>query len=173
MSAAPQLRLFEAPIAGVNPVSPDEANNRLVAWQHKLGAVNRPYGSEAFSLEIDGRIIAVAVSASTVSSTVAGYRRQEVVELARLCAEPDNHWANRVLLRIWREVLAPRWAYWPVRAAISYSHNAMHKGGLYRADGWEKIRDDCGSGGGGTYSSKRAATDVVAGKKTLWVWRYA
>lgn len=173
MTALAQLSLIHAPIAGVEPIDIDAANEMLVAWSHKLGACERPFRQEAYGLTVDGLVRCVAISASVVSSTVAGYRRNEVVELARLCAEPGNAWVNRVLLRLWRELLAPRWHCWPVRAAISYSHNAHHKGELYRADGWEKVRDDCGSSGGGTYSSKRAASDPLSGKKTLWVWRYA
>jgi hypothetical protein len=173
MTARAQLQLLHWPIAGVMPIDLAEANGYLVAWQHKLGPVNRPFRSEAFALEIDGRVVDVAVSCSTVSSTVAGFKRSEVVELARLCAEPGNRWANRVMLRIWREVLAPRWKCWPVRAAVSYSKNALHRGDLYRADGWEKVRDDCGSGGGGQWSEKRDAADPLSGNKTLWLWRYA
>ena len=93
-----------------------------------------------------------------------------MVELARLGASVP--WASRVILRLWRETCAPRWKCWPVRAAVSYSHNAMHTGNLYRFDGWRPVRDDCGSSGGGSWSRPRYATDVVHGKKTLWLWRY-
>ena len=99
-----------------------------------------------------------------------GYQRGQLVELARLAS--CERWANRVMLRLWREVCAPRWACWPVAAAISYSHNAMHTGNLYRFDGWEKFSDDCGSSGGGTWSTKRTRNSAHAGSKTLWVWRY-
>lgn len=101
---------------------------------------------------------------------VAGFRRTEVVELARLGAKV--RWANRVLLRLWREVCAPSWPCWPVRAAVSYSVNALHSGNLYRFDGWEKVREDCGSGGGGTYSTRRLPGTSLHGRKTLWVYRY-
>lgn len=172
MTAPAQLPLLHAPIAAIEPIDVNEANALLVAWAHKLGPCERPFGQEAFAFLIDGKYRGVAVSASTVSSTVAGFRRQEVVELARLAAEPGNRWLNRVTLRIWREVLGPRWAYWPVKAAVSYSKNAMHRGDIYRTDGWEKVSEDCGSSGGGTYSTKRATGDALAGSKTLWLWRY-
>lgn len=178
------------PIVGLTPIEPAEANAYLREWGHKLGPVNRPFRMEAWALEVDGRPVCVAVSASTVSSEVAAYRdepgpdgkprrvevgrwrRTEAVELARLCAEPGNTWVNRAMLRLWREVLAPRWACWPVKAAISYSKNATHTGDLYRFDGWEKCQEDAGSSGGGRHSRKRCATDAVYGPKTLWVWRY-
>jgi hypothetical protein len=157
-------------MAGLYPMEVEEANWYLVQWEHKLGPVNRPFHMEAFSLEIQGRIIAVAVSASTISKIAGGYQRQELVELARLAS--CERWANRLMLRLWREACAPRWACWSVKAAISYHHNELHNGDLYRFDGWEKIREDCGSLGGGTWSRKRYGSDVVHGKKTLWLWRY-
>ena len=151
-----------------------EANRLLVEWGHKLGACNRPFSQQGWSLELGGEPISVAVSASAVSATVGGYyRRTEVVECARLCSRPDAAWATRIMLRLWREVCAQRWVDWEVRAAISYSHNGMHTGDLYRFAGWTKVKDDCGSsGGGGTWTNKRATTAVVMGRKTLWVWRY-
>lgn len=179
-----QPRLLDAPMAALSVVTLDDANRLLVAWEHRLGPVNRPFSSEAFTLELDGRPIAIAVSASTVSATVTGwldlatrqqpvgYDRHELVELARCAASPDHAWANRVMLRLWREVCAPRWTDWPVRAAVSYSHNGLHTGQLYRFDGWTRIHDACGSSGGGTYSRSRYATDAVHGRKSLWLWEY-
>ena len=167
-----QAALFLEPIAGVYPIGMREANQLLARWEHKLGPINRPFHSEAYALLLDQRPIAVAVSTSIVHGPVAGYARQEVVELGRLCAEPGNTWANRVLLRLWREACAPRWQCWPVRAAISYSHNAMHRGELYRHDGWRRVKDDCGSAGGGLWSRPREQGQAVYGKKTLWVWAF-
>jgi antitoxin VapB len=167
----PQLRLLEVPLVGLYPCSIDTANTCLIRWGHKLGACKRPFRSEAFGLELDGQVIAIAISASIVSDHIAGYQRDEVVELARLAAA--NGWANRIMLRLWREVCAPRWQCWPVKAAVSYSHNAMHSGDLYRFDGWEKNRCDAGSSGGGTWSKKRDKSETVYGKKSLWLWKYS
>lgn len=174
---ATQPRLLDVPMAGLYPLGSTvaalaDANRLLVhRWRHRLGPVNRPFRSESFVLELQGEPVAVAVSASTVSDTVAGYRRDQVVELARLAGEP---WATRVMLRLWREACAPLWASWPVLAAISYSHNAMHRGDLYRFDGWERITDAAGrSGGGGAWTRRRDASDVARGAKTLWCWRYS
>lgn len=173
-AASPQAqsRLFEIPPVGLYPMDPDDVNRLLDRWGHELGPCERPYTQQGWALELDGYPISVALSASTVSPTVAGYRRTMVVELARLCAQPDYPWANRIMLRLWREVCAPRWPDWPVQAAVSYSLNT-HTGNLYRFDGWEKRSMKCGSRGGGTYSRKRDPSELLAGKKTLWIWRYA
>jgi hypothetical protein len=167
-----QSRLIDVPMAGLYPVPIAWANELLVTWGHKLGPVHRPFTQVAYSLEIAGEVVAVAVSGSAVSATVAGYTRGQVVELTRLCAVPGNSWVNRVMLRLWREVCAPTWPDWRPLAAISYSHNALHAGSLYRLDGWRCVATDCGSAGGGAWSRKRYATDAVAGKKSLWVWAY-
>lgn len=170
-AAGVQERLLDVPLSGVYPIPVREANDLLVRWEHRLGPCHRPFRQEAYALEVDGRPVAVAISASIVNGPVAGYRREQVVELARLGAGAP--WACRVMLRLWREVCAPRWGSWPVEAAVSYSHNAMHPGNLYRFDGWEKVRDDAGSAGGGTWGRSRKNTEAVYGRKTLWVWRYA
>ncbi len=166
-----QARLFEAPVVGLYQIAVHRANELLAMWGHKLGPCGRPFHSEAFAIEFHGDPIAVAISASVVNGPVGGLERDQVVELARLAARV--RWANRVMLRLWRETCAPAWPCWPVRAAVSYSHNAMHSGNLYRFDGWEKVREDCGSsGGGGTWGRPRADGDAVRGSKTLWLWRY-
>ncbi len=180
MFAVAQPRLLDAPMVALSVLSIDDANRLLVDWEHKLGPVHRPFTQEAYALELDGRPLSVAVSASTVSSHVTGrdgdtevrYGRQEVVELARLASAPEARWANRVMLRLWREVCAQRWRDWPVTAAVSYSHNGLHTGQLYAFDGWRKINSNCGSNGGGTYSRSRSASDAVHGRKSLWLWKY-
>jgi hypothetical protein len=155
---------------GFVPCDLDEANALLVHWEHKLGECHRPFRTESWLFLVDGVPTAVAISASTVSATVAGYRRQEVVELARICA--SERWANRLMLRWWREVGARRWECWPVRAAVSYHLEAHHTGDLYRFDGWTKVKEGCGSRGGGTWSRERGDGDPSAGAKTLWLWTY-
>lgn len=176
---------------GFVPCSLAEANRLLVQFGHNLGGVNRPFRSEPWVFLVDGVPMSVAVSASIISGAVSvhrghdlkakpktdcttecrTYERTEVVELARLASASD--WANRLMLRWWREVAAPRWTCWPVKAAISYSQNARHAGGLYRFDGWERWSEDCGSSGGGTWSRGRDSYHAAAGSKTLWVWRYS
>lgn len=164
------LRLASVPVVGLIPIDLAEANALLVEFEHNLGPVERTFRSEAWALDLLGEPIAVAVTCSTVSATAAGYRRRELVELARLASR--ERWANRVMLRLWREVAAPRYLCWTPRAAVAYSQNDRHEGRLYRFDGWEKISDRAGSSGGGTWSKKRTAADEVHGRKTLWLWRY-
>jgi hypothetical protein len=152
---------------GFDHVPLSTANQLLVRWGHDLGPCRRPFASDCWTFNVDGEPIAVAISASTVSTTVAGYRRREVVELARLCSSTD--WANRLMLRWWREVGARRWPCWTVTAAVSYSVRGK-TGNLYRFDGWELVGENHGSAGGGTWSNTRP--DGGKGKK-LWLWRYA
>lgn len=175
----PNLQVSSALIPSVasEPIPVADANLLLVEWGHYLGPCKRPFGQEAFALHIDGQPISVAVSASMVSRHVRNLdgdvvaTRDAAVELARLCSR--ERWASRVMLRLWREVHAPSWRFWPVESAIAYSQNNRHQGDLYRFDGWQRVRDDAGSSGGGAWSRKRYATEAVYGKKTLWLWRYA
>lgn len=166
-------RLLDAPMVALSVLHIDDANNLLTRWGHRLGPIHRPFTMQAFGLELDGTPISVAVSASAVSDTVAGLQRTEVVECARLCSDPSKRWANRLMLRLWREVCAPRWPDWKPIAAISYSQNAHHRGDLYRFDGWVQLSDRAGaSSRGGAWTRKRYATDAVYGPKTLWLWPY-
>jgi len=164
--------LFDISLAGIQRIENTEANDLLVAWGHKLGPCNRPFHQEAFGLFVLDRPVSVAISASIVNGPVGPsdrsvqYQRDEVVELARQGS--CERWANRVMLRLWREVCAPLWPCWPVKAAVSYSHNAMHSGNMYRFDGWERWKENAGSSGGGTWSRKRSKSDAVYGPKTLW-----
>ena len=167
-----QARLLEAPMAGLMPVTIEEANALLKDWGHYLGPCHRPFRQESYAFEVQGEPIGVAVSASIVSDHVQQYRREEVVELARLCVNPDHRWATRVVLRLWREVAAPRWKCWPVRATVAYSQTRRHEGDTYRFDGWTLMADGVGSSGGGSWSRKRYPTDAAHGKKRLWVWDY-
>lgn len=179
-----------APIVGLAPIALAEANGLLDTWGHYLGPVNRPFRSEAWALDVAGHPVAVAVSCSIVSETISRWepndqgklekvetwRKDEVVELARLCAS-ERVW-TRVMLRLWREVCAPRWQCPGERAglaplvAAAYSQNSRHDGTIYRFDGWERQSTTAGSSGGGAWSRKRDASDAVHGSKTLWLWRF-
>lgn len=172
MTAAIPLRLgtLADPVAGLVPIRMDEANALLEEWGHYLGACRRPFRSEGWALDVAGEPVAVAVSSSIVSPGVAGYEKTEVVELARLCAR--ERWATRIMLRLWREVVAPRYACWTPRAAVAYSQNARHAGDIYRFDGWDRVTTSAGSSGGGAWSRQRYAGDAAHGPKSLWLWRY-
>lgn len=173
MTAALQLSM-PVHVAGFAPVPLAQANLLLAEWGHYLGPVQRPFGSQAWLLDVAGEPVSVAVSCSIVSPTVGEYRRDEVVELARLCSAPGTSWATRVTLRLWREVAAPLWPYWAVRAAVAYSQNARHDGRLYRFDGWDRVRGDAGNVTGvtSTWTKVRAADHPARGPKSLWIWRY-
>lgn len=168
-------RLFDVPVAGFHEVPIGEANDLVVSFAHNLGPCRRPFRQQGWTLEVAGRPVAVAISASTVSDTVVDelgreWRRTELVECARLAGE---RWATRIMLRMWREVFARAWPDWPVGAAISYSQNARHGGELYRFDGWTRVRTDAGtSRGGGAWSRPRYSSDAALGPKSLWIWRY-
>jgi len=157
-----EQQYFPMPVVGLTPVPLAHANALLERWGHYLGPVNRPFGSQAWVLDVTGEPCSVAVSCSAVSETAAGLKRAEVVELARLCSDPQQRWATRPMLRLWREVAAPRWPYWPVTAAIAYSQNARHGGEIYRFDGWKKVSESGGSSGGGTWTAPRRPGDATA-----------
>ena len=154
------------PLVTFDVIDDAQADTALQVWGHYLGACARPFARQSFGLEVAGELVAVAVSASTVGVTCGGYPRQQVVELARLAAKPSHRWATRVCLRLWRELAPLCWAkYWPVVACVSYSDSTRHAGEIYRFDGWTKVADVPGSGGGGTYASPKAATP-----KAVWVY---
>lgn len=143
------------------------ADARLVEWGHFLGACNRPFGRQSFALELAGEVVAVAVSASTVGATCAGFARREVVELARLCAHPDHRDLTRVALRLWRVTAPAEWAaYWPAKALVSYANAARHSGNLYRFDGWRKAADVPGGVAGGNWTRGKKYE-----AKSVWVYR--
>lgn len=170
MSVAAHRALF--PVVGVRSAGRSETDALLQEWEHPLGPCRRPFGQQGWVMEEDGRPLAVAVSASTVSRTVEGYSRQEVVELARLARAPDEPHALRPLLRLWRVYLAPRWPYWPVSAAVAYAMPGT-LGDLYRFDGWERVGRRRKSPGGGTWTIRDPAVSRIGdGIKTLWLYRY-
>ena len=168
-----QQQSLLGPIMSVDLVKLAEANALLTLWDHPLDACNRPFGSMSHVLSIEGQPVAVTVAASTVSSTVAGYQRRQVVELARIARSPEHPWAMRPMLRLWRADLAQRWAYWPVSAAVSYSLPGT-KGDIYRFDGWRFVKHvKRSSPGKGSTWAKPSASDVIGdGIKGLWIYDY-
>jgi hypothetical protein len=164
------LSLF--PLVTFDLIDDAVADAALVEWEHWLGACNRPFGRQSFGLTIEGELLAVAVSASTVNETCAGWPRGEVVELARLCAHPDHRDLTRVALRLWRIVAPGCWSarYWPVRACVSYQNAVRHTGAIYRFDGWTKVADVRGgqSGPNSTWTRSKRYDP-----KAIWVWEVA
>lgn len=162
------------PIVTVEEVERDVVNDLFVRWQHPLGAVERPFGHRSHVLLAHGEVVAATHMASTVSSTVNGWARKQVVELARIGRADDAPWAMRVMLRLWREAIARQaWSYWPVDHAVSYSIPG-YEGNVYRFDGWTKIKD-CkpASPGKGSTWAKPSITDAIGdGIKGLWAYSY-
>lgn len=155
------------PLASFERIDDDVADRHLVAWGHWLEGCNRPYARNSFGLYANGQLVSVAVTASTVNGKCGGWDRQSVIELARLCSLPDQRWATRVCLRLWRELAPMQWDHWRADAAVSYQNAVRHSGNIYRFDGWTKVADVKGSTGGGTYS-----TPKIAEPKAVWVYVY-
>lgn len=154
-------------------ITRDQANELITAFGHPLGEFARPFGYQAWGLAIDGEAVAVAVSGSTIGATSAGYQRDQVVDLARIARHPNHPGIMRVMLRLWRDYLGPRWDYWdtPVRAAVSYALPGK-EGNLYRFDGWN-FHGYCKPwAGGGTWSNPSKANDMHDGVKKLYYYEY-
>jgi hypothetical protein len=142
----------------------DEANACLVAWKHRMGPFRRPdFGGKAraHGLRHHGELVAITIADRAISEHVAGIRREDVIELARVCAVRRN--LNRVVVRLWREfVLPPMAREWGASWAVSYQHATMHSGDLYRFDGWQQL----GRSSSGT--DKRSGRRGYS--KVIWGW---
>lgn len=171
--------LFGDSLVRVEPIGRAECNGLLTAWEHQLGPCNRPFGQDRWLLIVAGRPVALAVSGSLVSPTLRDetdreWPRREVVELARIARHPDEPWSLRVMLRLWREVLAGEWSHWTPGLLVSYALPGR-TGDMYRFDGWTKVREvKRSSPGVGSTWAKPSASDAVGnGRKTLWVYHRA
>ena len=108
------------------------------------------------------RLVAVAATDTLIRQKVAGLGRDEAVELSCLCAARSD--MCRVVLRLWRAfffpVLSAQRGY---RWALSYQDAAIHRGNLYRFDGWTKL------------ATSRSGVDTRTGRrgrsKVVWGWR--
>ncbi len=158
------------PLVVFGRVDDAEADSLLVEWDHWLGGCGRPFGRQSFGLVIDGEILSIAVSAS-LRWPVAGYKRNEVVELARCASHPEHGDLTRVCLRLWRKIAAREWAlrYWPVRVYISYQNAIRHTGNLYRFDGWKRVAETRGGVTGRNARRGRQHYDP----KIIWAWEVA
>lgn len=154
------------PLCWLDTVDRNFANGMLVAWGHKMGPIDRPtFAVEAHhALLHHGRPVALA-STMELRREVAGstgIRREESVELVRLCAERQG--LNRAMLRLWREFVLPDiLAAHRRRIALSYSDSAHHRGDIYRFDGWHRL----GAAGGGGLDKR---TGKSGRKLVLWAW---
>jgi hypothetical protein len=159
------VNLF-APIAHLEAIDRAAANEMLDRWGHKMGPIRRPnFTIDAHhALFHHGEAVAVASCGETVREVVGqtGIRRDQCVELVRLCAARRD--LCRVMLRLWREMVFPEVARAHGREiAVSYQDRALHSGDTYRFDGWLAI----GKGGGGGSDSR---TGAPGRKMTIWAW---
>lgn len=168
--------LFGDSLVRVDPIDRRECNDLLTKWEHPLGPCDRPFGQDHWLFICAGRPVALAVSASIVSPTLRDVTdttrlRREIVELARIARHPDERWSLRVMLRIWREVLAAEWEHWSASLLASYALPG-YSGDLYRFDGWTRVREvkPASPGAGSTWAKASKADAVGDGRKTLWTW---
>jgi hypothetical protein len=181
------------PIIGCWEIEKAEAVGYLIDWQHKLHQegedYKRPFGSMYFRMDVMGRPAAIVVLASTCNKWVSkkhGLKRFDCVDLARICRSPDRRDENclRAVLRLAREYLVPlypqrypeHWSVVKAACANSLPSTASAKPdgktGMYRFDGWERIRVTKGKGGGGKRGRPSKAAEIGDGARGLWIWRY-
>jgi antitoxin VapB len=151
------------PLATFDSIEVHYANELLVRWSHKMGALERGNISQqhAHALFAHGEPVAVVTTSSLIRECVGGgmghLTRDNTVELSRLCAaEP---WACRVALRLWREVVFPGIG---VPYAVSYQDAVMHSGNIYRFDGWKRE--------GFSSSGTDQRTGRKGRRKWIWLW---
>jgi hypothetical protein len=153
------------PLVSFDTISRDELNRCLGAWGHKMGPITRPeYRAPIdFGIRHHGELVAVVACDSLIRAT-CGFEREDAFEVSRLCAV--RPYICRAAIRIWREFAYPDIARaWGAPWAISYQNAVMHRGDLYRFDGWQRV----GWSSGG--SDPRAAAGTVSAKKrVIWGW---
>lgn len=154
------------PIAHLEAIERRDLNRLLVAWGHRMGPYSRPsYAIEAHhALFQHGEPVAVVAAGETVREVVGstGVRRDQAVELARLCAARRD--LCRPMLRLWREMILPDLIVAHRRdVAVSYQDEALHSGDLYRFDGWLLL----GKAGGG---GRDGRTGRPGRKMRVWGW---
>jgi len=156
------------PSFGFDMIDSAVANAAVREWGHDLGECHRPFATQSFGLHREGQLVAVAMSASTVSATCGDWQRKECVELVRCIRHPEHPLVMRVAVLLWM-VLAPvAWsnAYWPVRMCVSYSNTTRgHDGKLYQLAGWKKWGKCRGGVAGGNWTRGKTYDD-----KVLWYY---
>lgn len=151
------------PLASFGSIELTLANELLVRWAHRMGALARgnTQAQHCHALFAHGQPVAVACTSSLIRERVGGglghLTRQNTVELSRLCAA--NPWACRVALRLWRELVFPGTG---ARFAVSYQDAQLHSGNVYRFDGWKRA----GFSSSGT--DKRSGRS--GRRKWIWLW---
>lgn len=138
-----------------------DLNLLLVEWEHRMGPVRRPNSGWSHGLFHDGNPVAVVATDRLIRERVAGFDRTQAIELSRLAAaRPD---LTRVVLRLWRAFVFPvicaeAGYVW----AVSYQDAVLHRGDLYRFDGWVTI--------GRSRSGTDLRTMRQGRSKIIWGW---
>lgn len=151
------------PVATFDSISLARANALLVAWGHRMGALERGNSAalHCHALFVHGEPVALATSSSLIREHVGGgldfLTRANTIELSRLCAREP--WACRVALRLWREAVFPGTGY---EVAISYQDADLHTGNTYRFDGWRRL--------GFSSSGTDSRTGRRGRRKWIWCW---
>lgn len=103
----------------------------------------------------------MAATDRLIRERVAGFSREEAVELSRLCtARPD---LSRVVLRLWRAFVLPMvTASHGCNWAVSYQDAGIHTGNIYRFDGWVVV--------GHSRSGRDPRTGRKGRSKVIWGW---
>lgn len=150
-----------APIAALVPITLDQANELLIAWEHKMGPLNRGNGYwRCYALLHNELPVAVATTSTLIRETVATLpmlNRNNAIELSRLCAIRPG--LCRVMLRMWREFVFPTLKF---PYAISYQDADAHTGNTYRFDGWKRA--------GYSHSGTDSRSGRKGRDKWVWVW---
>jgi antitoxin VapB len=153
------------PLVSFDLIDRDEANECLVRWGHKMGANNRPlYRAPIdFGLREMGELQGV-ICCDTLIRETCGLNRHTGFELSRLCAAAPR--ISRALIRLFTEFAYPAIVRtWGTPWAISYQNAKMHRGDLYRFDGWLRLRETSGG------SDPRASDETVsASQRVIWGW---
>lgn len=153
------------PLGSFDLIDRDEANKCLERWGHKMGPLNRPLFRAPidFGLREKGELLAVACSDTLIRET-CGFNRRTAFDLSRLCAAAPR--LNRLMIRLWTEIGYPEIVRtWGTPWAISYQNAKMHKGDLYRFDGWLRLKE---TRGGADPRAKDAT--VTANHRVIWGW---
>jgi hypothetical protein len=142
-----------------------------------------------FRMDVLGRPAAIVSLASSPNEWVSkkhGLGRYDCVDLSRICRSPDrrDEFCLRAVLRLAREYLVPlypirypkKWSIVKAACANSLPGTPSSKlevrAGMYRFDGWERLRLARAKNGGGKRGKPSRAADMDDGLVGLWVYRY-
>jgi hypothetical protein len=155
------------PLVSFEAITLGEMNACLLAWEHKMGPLQRPdFGFSRFhGLRHNGELVAVVAADQMIAPETCGLRRHEALELTRLCACRPS--LCRVALRLWREFVFPSLSdSWGKPWAISYQDRNLHDGDTYRFDGWVPI----GTTRSGTDKRAAGGEPRRGRNKRVWAW---